>query len=82
MLAAFDQDSVELLKTEARLRARAMFDPPAMLALECINANFANIGSEFAQRQLPAAHALLADLGCSSMQIDDPARGFMLCSYS
>ena len=79
-LASFDQDGVELAKTEARLRARDSLnsDSPADLTvrLDCIKANFATIGSAFAQRQLPAAHALLADLGCSSMQIDDPARGF------
>ena len=72
MLVAFDQDGVELAKTEARLREGSA----DKLRLECINANFATIGSAFAERQLPVAHALLADLGCSSMQIDDPARGF------
>jgi 16S rRNA C1402 N4-methylase RsmH len=77
VLASFDQDGIELAKTEARLRARPSFSSEsAALSLDCIHANFATVGDAFAQRQLPKAHALLADLGCSSMQIDDPARGF------
>ena len=78
-LASFDRDGVELAKTEARLRARPSLNSDssaAGLRLHCINASFATIGSAFAEREIPAAHALLADLGCSSMQIDDPARGF------
>ena len=75
LLAAFDQDGVELAKTEARLREHSGIDGDR-LRLVCIDSNFATIGSAFAQRQLPSAHALLADLGCSSMQIDDPVRGF------
>ena len=77
VLASFDQDGIELAKTEARLRARPSFSSEsAALSLDCIHANFATVGDAFALRQLPKAHALLADLGCSSMQIDDPARGF------
>lgn len=75
VLASFDQDGVELAKTEARLQARASFNSEN-LRLDCINANFATVGNALVQRQLPRAHALLADLGYSSMQIDDPARGF------
>lgn len=74
-LTSFDQDGVELAKTEARLKARASYNSE-YLRLDCINANFATVGNALARRKLPRAHALLADLGYSSMQIDDPARGF------
>ena len=44
--------------------------------LECVHASFANVCDTLRILDLPPAHALLADLGCSSMQIDDPTRGF------
>ena len=73
-LVAFDQDSIELAKTETRLREHTGAEERGGVHLECVHANFATISSTFVHR--PAAHALLADLGCSSMQIDDPTRGF------
>ena len=44
--------------------------------LRCLNANFGTIAAAMAAASLPRADGLLADLGCSSMQIDDPSRGF------
>jgi 16S rRNA (cytosine1402-N4)-methyltransferase len=38
--------------------------------------NFAGLAGLLAAESLPPANAVLADLGLSSMQIDDPARGF------
>lgn len=71
-LLALDVDPVELPKTEARLRAGNT--PPEALIVR--RSNFAGLGRALAAEQLPAADLLLADLGLSSMQMDDPSRGF------
>ncbi len=67
-LIAVDQDPIELPKTEARLRALGLPADALMVA----RMNFAGIARLVGE----GADALLADLGVSSMQIDDPARGF------
>ncbi len=72
MLLGLDVDPIELPKTEMRLRALG-FGPEAFLA---IRSNFAGIAKALAQRGRVEADVILADLGVSSMQIDDPARGF------
>ena len=41
-----------------------------------LQANFADIDALHAESGLPAADGMLADLGMSSLQVDDPARGF------
>jgi 16S rRNA (cytosine1402-N4)-methyltransferase len=41
-----------------------------------VHANFSQIGEVFAERNLPPADGVLADLGVSSMQLDLPERGF------
>ncbi|MBM4079964.1 MAG: 16S rRNA (cytosine(1402)-N(4))-methyltransferase RsmH [Planctomycetes bacterium] len=71
-LIGLDVDSVELPKTEARLRALG-FGPEAFRAHR---SNFAGLPKVLAAQQLPGADVILADLGVSSMQLDDPARGF------
>lgn len=78
ILASFDRDGIELVKAEARLKSRWAqgFDVNGRLRLECIWSSFSNIRNELSHRSLPRVHALLADLGCSSMQVDDPRRGF------
>src|SRR5213076_1849368 len=43
---------------------------------EAVHANFAGLAGLFAARGIPHVHGVLADLGMSSMQVDDPARGF------
>lgn len=69
-LVAIDIDSLERPRTEARLRAMGFGDD----VLEVRELNFADIV------QLPAQtgtfDCILADLGVSSMQLDNPARGF------
>lgn len=65
-----DVDPVEIQKTKARLEA-AGFGPEL---LTVIRENFRNI-DRVAQEHGPFDF-LLADLGVSSMQIDDPKRGF------
>jgi 16S rRNA (cytosine1402-N4)-methyltransferase len=66
-LIAFDVDPIESPKTEARLRALGFGD-----ALVVHRKNFAGLA-----RLLPEpADIILADLGVSSMQLDNPERGF------
>ena len=67
-LLGLDVDPLELPRTEERLRALG-FGPET---LTTHRSNFAGLG-----KILPApANVILADLGLSSMQIDNPARGF------
>lgn len=71
-LLGLDADPIELPKTEARLRA-AGFGPEVFTAHR---SNFAGLPQVLAAAGLAGVDLLLADLGVSSMQIDDPARGF------
>lgn len=71
-LLGLDADPLELPKTEARLRALG-FDESVFTAHRT---NFAGLPHILAAENLPAVDLILADLGISSMQIDDPTRGF------
>ena len=71
-LICFDRDGVELARTSKRLAPLAS---DGNVELEAVHANYARVGAELARRNVRAS-CLLADLGCSSMQIDDPERGF------
>ena len=71
-LLGLDQDPVELPKTEARLRGLG-FGPDVFAAHR---SNFAGLPQVLAAQNLAGADLILADLGVSSMQIDDPTRGF------
>jgi len=72
-LIGLDADPLELPRTEARLRALG-FGPETFTARRC---NFAGLPRALAAEGLPAGvDLILADLGVSSMQLDDPARGF------
>lgn len=71
-LIGLDADPIELPKTEARLRALG-FGPAVFSAHR---SNFAGLPQVLGQLGLSGADIVLADLGVSSMQIDDPARGF------
>ncbi|EGB11537.1 rRNA (cytosine-N4-)-methyltransferase [Aureococcus anophagefferens] len=73
-LLGVDRDGEELAKTAARL-AEAPRAASGEVTLEQMHSNYAAVGDELARRGL-AVDALLADLGCSSMQVDDPERGF------
>jgi len=71
-LVGLDVDPIEQPKTIARLRAAGFGE-------ECftpVRSNFAGLPKVLAELGLPGVDAILADLGVSSMQIDDPARGF------
>ena len=71
-LLGLDADPIELPKTEARLRGLGL--PPESIVLRRMN--FAALPRFLAAEAPEGADLLLADLGLSSMQIDDPARGF------
>jgi len=71
-LFGLDADPIELPKTEARLRALG-FGPDIFTAHR---SNFAGLPQIIAANETPGVDILLADLGVSSMQIDDPSRGF------
>ena len=71
-LIGLDVDRVELPRTEARLRA-AGFDPGTLVAR---HANFGELPRVLADEGVAGADMILADLGVSSMQIENPARGF------
>jgi 16S rRNA (cytosine1402-N4)-methyltransferase len=67
-----DVDPAELPRTEAQLRS-AGFGPEAFVARQ---GNYAGLSKVLAAEGLPSADMVLADLGVSSMQLDNPARGF------
>ena len=71
-LIGLDVDPLELPRTEARLRA-AGFGVETFVARQ---GNFAGLPQVLAAEGLEAANMILADLGVSSMQIDNPDRGF------
>ena len=71
-LIAFDTDPLELPKTEARLRASGC-DPESLIV---VRSNFMGLAHSLSIHATTGVDILLADLGLSSMQIDDPKRGF------
>ena len=71
-LVAIDADPVELPRTEARLRALGWGEE----ALTVRRSSFAGLPKVLAEEGLSRADLVLADLGVSSMQLDDPSRGF------
>jgi 16S rRNA (cytosine1402-N4)-methyltransferase len=69
-LIGLDLDAEQLRRTGERLAAAV---PDVPLALHQVN--FAALAKVLAAEGLDGCDVLLADLGVSSMQIDDPARG-------
>ena len=71
-LIGLDVDPIEQPKTVQRLRAAGfgedVFTP--------VRRNFAGLAQVLGELGLAGADAVLADLGVSSMQLDDPSRGF------
>jgi len=72
LLIGIDADPLELPRTGARLRA-AGFGPETFVTCR---SNFAGLAQVLAMHGVAGADVLIADLGVSSMQLDDPARGF------
>ncbi|MDP2790389.1 MAG: 16S rRNA (cytosine(1402)-N(4))-methyltransferase RsmH [Rectinemataceae bacterium] len=71
-LFGLDQDPLELPKTESRLRSEG-FGEKVFITRAL---NFSDLPRLLAEEGLPGVDIILADLGISSMQIDDPSRGF------
>jgi 16S rRNA (cytosine1402-N4)-methyltransferase len=71
-LLALDADPIEFVKTRQRLHELG-FGPDAA---RLVRTNFASLARTHSESGLPPADLLLADLGVSSMQLDDPERGF------
>lgn len=71
-LIGLDQDPLELPRTAERLRA-AGYGADVFTA---VRTNFAGLTAAVAQAGVTTVNVLLADLGVSSMQLDNPARGF------
>ncbi len=71
-LIGLDMDPLELPKTEARLRSLGL----GADCFEAVRSNYAGIAKVLAERGLEQVDFIFADLGCSSMQLDDPSRGF------
>ena len=72
-LLALDVDSEQLPRTEARLRGLG-HDQHALVVRRCNYAGLAGLLEQIGWND--GVDFLLADLGLSSMQIDNPARGF------
>jgi len=71
-LFGFDLDSDELPKTARRLAAGGIPEG----AFVPVHANFSRLAEVVSDAGLEGVDLFIADLGVSSMQIDDPARGF------
>lgn len=71
-LIALDVDPIEHPKTTARLRAAGWGED----VFTSVRSNFAGLPKVLGELGLAGVDAVLADLGVSSMQLDDPARGF------
>jgi 16S rRNA (cytosine1402-N4)-methyltransferase len=71
-LLGIDADPIELTKAEARLRSLGL----PLNAVIVRRMNYAGVARFLADVAPEGVDIMLADLGLSSMQIDDPARGF------
>ncbi len=71
-LIGLDVDPVELPRTERRLREAGF----GVDVLSVHHGNFAGLSRVLANEGVAGADVILADLGVSSMQLDNPDRGF------
>lgn len=71
-LIGLDVDPIEHPKTADRLRAAGWGEE----VFTAVRSNFAGLLQVLGSLGLAGVDAILADLGVSSMQLDDPARGF------
>lgn len=73
-LIGLDADPIQLPRTEQRLRELGL-GPETFTA---VHANFAGLPQVLARAGVESVDMILADLGVSSMQLDDPSRGFSM----
>lgn len=71
-LIGLDADPLELPRTEERLRSLGF----GLDSCAVFRSNFAGLQKILATEAIGGVDLILADLGVSSMQLDDPARGF------
>ncbi|MEO5914030.1 MAG: 16S rRNA (cytosine(1402)-N(4))-methyltransferase RsmH [Luteolibacter sp.] len=71
-LVGLDVDPIEFPKTKARLRAAGYGEDRFVP----IRSNYAGVARALAGKGIDTVDFIFADLGCSSMQFDDPSRGF------
>jgi 16S rRNA (cytosine1402-N4)-methyltransferase len=71
-LIGLDVDPIEQPKTVARLRAAGHGEE----SFVAVRSNYAGIRKVLDAQGIDAVDFIFADLGCSSMQFDDPSRGF------
>jgi 16S rRNA (cytosine1402-N4)-methyltransferase len=71
-LLGLDVDPIELPRTEARMRGEG-FGPEVFTTRQT---NFAGLAQALADEGWRTADVVFADLGVSSMQLDNPERGF------
>lgn len=78
-LVAFDRDATAVAVASARI-AEALADRPEddRPSVEVVHATFSELRGELAARGIEegGVHGILADLGVSSPQLDEPSRGF------
>jgi 16S rRNA (cytosine1402-N4)-methyltransferase len=72
-LIGFDKDPAALGIARGKLQAAGWTDEDARRSLTLIHGSFAEVGERVAPASLDG---ILADLGVSSLQLGDPARGF------
>jgi 16S rRNA (cytosine1402-N4)-methyltransferase len=71
-LIGLDVDPMEFPKTVARIRKLGYAEDRFV----AIRSNYAGVARALAGKGIDAVDFIFADLGCSSMQFDDPSRGF------
>ena len=71
-LIGLDADEIEIQKTQARLNAAGWQEP----IFTALRTNFAGLPQVLAEAGVSGVDGLVADLGVSSMQLDNPERGF------
>ena len=71
-LIGLDQDPIELPKATQRLLQAGY----GTTCFEAVRSNYAGIKKVLDQHNLAGVDFVFADLGCSSMQFDNPSRGF------
>ncbi|MCC7403841.1 MAG: 16S rRNA (cytosine(1402)-N(4))-methyltransferase RsmH [Bdellovibrionales bacterium] len=71
-LIGIEQDAIERSKTEERLRAQGISESSLLIA----PINFREARNFLKSQGIRGVDMVLADLGVSSMQLDDPTRGF------